>query len=232
MRPSGLEPPRGKLPTRPSTLRVYQFRHGRRGASIAPGALGRCPRPRAIGLATARRARARALGSNDRPPLHPSTGGASLRTHVRSRPQRTNSEPEQGAKRHGSDQAPARDLRLHPQVLGQVRLPADGARHRQGRGPRVLIDGARPPGQPREDRPAQARSIEAARDRAARPRRWWAPRWTACAGSSAPTACRCWARSPRARRCSPRRTSRTTCRCRRWRAAGTASTCCRSAANR
>jgi site-specific DNA recombinase len=34
VRPSGLEPPRGKLPTRPSTLRVYQFRHGRRGASI------------------------------------------------------------------------------------------------------------------------------------------------------------------------------------------------------
>jgi site-specific DNA recombinase len=30
VRPSGLEPPRGNLPTRPSTLRVYQFRHGRR----------------------------------------------------------------------------------------------------------------------------------------------------------------------------------------------------------
>ena len=29
MRSSGLEPPRGKLPTRPSTLRVYQFRHER-----------------------------------------------------------------------------------------------------------------------------------------------------------------------------------------------------------
>lgn len=37
MRPNGLEPSRGNLPTRPSTLRVYQFRHGRRGASIAPG---------------------------------------------------------------------------------------------------------------------------------------------------------------------------------------------------
>ena len=42
VRPSGLEPPRGNLPTRPSTLRVYQFRHGRRGASIAPG----CTAPR------------------------------------------------------------------------------------------------------------------------------------------------------------------------------------------
>ena len=40
-----------------------------------------------------------------------------------------------------------------------------------------------------------------------------APRWRACAGSCAPTACRCSARWPRARRCSRRRTSRTTCRC-------------------
>lgn len=30
MRPSGLEPPRTVKSTRPSTLRVYQFRHGRR----------------------------------------------------------------------------------------------------------------------------------------------------------------------------------------------------------
>ncbi len=37
VRPSGLEPPRTVKSTRPSTLRVYQFRHGRRGASIAPG---------------------------------------------------------------------------------------------------------------------------------------------------------------------------------------------------
>jgi hypothetical protein len=38
MRPSGLEPPPRLHRTRPSTLRVYQFRHGRRGASI-PGRL-------------------------------------------------------------------------------------------------------------------------------------------------------------------------------------------------
>lgn len=31
MRQSGLEPPRAKRPTRPSTLRVYQFRHWREG---------------------------------------------------------------------------------------------------------------------------------------------------------------------------------------------------------
>jgi site-specific DNA recombinase len=37
VRPSGLEPPPRLHRTRPSTLRVYQFRHGRRGASIASG---------------------------------------------------------------------------------------------------------------------------------------------------------------------------------------------------
>src|ERR1700719_3824648 len=69
MRPSGLEPPRGNLPTRPSTLRVYQFRHGRRGASIDPPPMLR------------RRRR--------EPGLHPSTPGATVRTHVRCRPQST-----------------------------------------------------------------------------------------------------------------------------------------------
>src|SRR5450631_2876114 len=64
MRPSGLEPPRGNFPTRPSTLRVYQFRHGRRGASIAPAV----PGPRRGGQGHA---------------LHPSSGGATVRTHVR-----------------------------------------------------------------------------------------------------------------------------------------------------
>jgi repressor LexA len=64
VRPSGLEPPRTVKSTRPSTLRVYQFRHGRRGASIAP-AFGL--RKGAIRLA----------------PLRPSTRLARLRTHVR-----------------------------------------------------------------------------------------------------------------------------------------------------
>ena len=36
MRSSGLEPPRGVSPTRPSTLRVYQFRHERRGREYSP----------------------------------------------------------------------------------------------------------------------------------------------------------------------------------------------------
>ena len=41
MRSSGLEPPRGILPTRPSTLRVYQFRHerGRGVGEYIPGHL-------------------------------------------------------------------------------------------------------------------------------------------------------------------------------------------------
>ena len=52
----------------------------------------------------------------------------------------------------------------------QVRLSADGARHRQGGRARVVLDGPRPPGQPREGRPAAARSLQAARDRDARPR--------------------------------------------------------------
>ena len=34
MRPSGLEPPRTVRSTRPSTLRVYQFRHGRRETRV------------------------------------------------------------------------------------------------------------------------------------------------------------------------------------------------------
>jgi hypothetical protein len=36
VRPSGLEPPRTVRSTRPSTLRVYQFRHGRRGREYSP----------------------------------------------------------------------------------------------------------------------------------------------------------------------------------------------------
>src|SRR5205823_9321117 len=34
----------------------------------------------------------------------------------------------------GSDQTPARDIRLHPQVLREVRLSAHGQGHRQSRG--------------------------------------------------------------------------------------------------
>src|SRR5580692_10860796 len=68
MRPSGLEPPRTVKSTRPSTLRVYQFRHGRRGASIAPAS----DQAQAVG----------ALRS-----LHPSMAGATVRTHVRCKSQ-------------------------------------------------------------------------------------------------------------------------------------------------
>jgi site-specific DNA recombinase len=55
VRPSGLEPPRGKLPTRPSTLRVYQFRHGRRAGEYSPGSSsGRCPQQGAVDLGNRR----------------------------------------------------------------------------------------------------------------------------------------------------------------------------------
>ena len=48
MRSSGLEPPRAVKPTRPSTLRVYQFRHERRGREYSPVTRrgGRCLRRR------------------------------------------------------------------------------------------------------------------------------------------------------------------------------------------
>jgi repressor LexA len=69
VRPSGLEPPRTVKSTRPSTLRVYQFRHGRRGASISPASPPR-------------------TGGIDRC-LYPSTADATVRTHVRRRPQST-----------------------------------------------------------------------------------------------------------------------------------------------
>ena len=50
----------------------------------------------------------------------------------------------------------------------RARLPADGARHRQGDRPHLVLDGARASRQPREARPAAARPDQAARDRAAR----------------------------------------------------------------
>jgi hypothetical protein len=45
MRPSGLEPPRTIQSTRPSTLRVYQFRHRRKGGEYSLHALCACIRP-------------------------------------------------------------------------------------------------------------------------------------------------------------------------------------------
>ena|GEM_PF-5537383 len=45
MRPRGLEPPRELSPTRPSTLRVYQFRHRRVGGQYSPGGMVLNARP-------------------------------------------------------------------------------------------------------------------------------------------------------------------------------------------
>ena len=92
----------------------------------------------------------------------------------------------------------------------QARLSADGARHRQGRRPGVVLDGPRAPREPREGRAAAARPVQAARDRAARPARSTARRER---GARRRRACRSSARSRPASRSSPRRTSRSTCRC-------------------
>ena len=143
MRRRGLEPPRDLHPTRPSTLRVYQFRHRRVGrGEYSRGTPGSrcCVRP---------------------------AGPLACRTHVRTQLDTT----ARGAAAHGPDEAPAGDLRLHQALLGRARVSADGARHRQGRRPGLVVDGARAPRQPREARPAAARPVEAAGDRAARPRR-------------------------------------------------------------
>src|SRR3954449_7754630 len=120
MRRRGLEPPRGNCPTRPSTLRVYQFRHRRvTGGSEHSGR---------VVAATA------TLIPSDAPATFPNTCSTEMRA----------AEGDPG----GSDQAPAGDLRLHQAVFGQARISADGARHRQGRGPGLVVDGARAPGQP------------------------------------------------------------------------------------
>jgi site-specific DNA recombinase len=136
VRPSGLEPPRTKRSTRPSTLRVYQFRHERRAAEYIPA-------------------------------LRPSTRPARVTNTCSSH---SIVEPNRERSKHGSDQAPAGDIRLHTQVLGQVRLSADRARHRQSGRLGLVLDGARPPVEPREDRPAAARPDQAEGDRAVRSR--------------------------------------------------------------
>src|SRR5215213_4042674 len=128
MRRRGLEPPRGNCPTRPSTLRVYQFRHRRVTGGDEHSERGP--------IATV------ALIPSEPPATFTNT--CSTETRV------AKGDP------GGSDQAPAGDLRLHQAVLGQARVSADGAGHRQGRGARLLLDGARAPRQPGEAGPAAA----------------------------------------------------------------------------
>ena len=77
VRPSGLEPPRTKWSTRPSTLRVYQFRHRRRVGEYSPAGV-----PESV-AGMQRRVRDARRG------LHPSTADATVRTSVRLRPQYT-----------------------------------------------------------------------------------------------------------------------------------------------
>ena len=133
--------------------------------------------------------------------LHPSEGGATLTNicSVQRQSSKRRSEP------CGPDQASEGDLRLHRQVRREVRVSADRARDRQGRRPALVLDGARAPREPREDRAAAPRPDQAAGDRAARRQ--------GEEGGPARSACRSSVRSPPVRRSWPRRTSRTTSRC-------------------
>ena len=102
----------------------------------------------------------------------------------------------------------------------EVKVSANRARHWQGRRSGVVLDGARPPREPRADRPAEARSDQASSDRASRPRDARGAR------DSCGLDCRSSVRSPPGSRCSRRRTSRSTSKHRRSPAAPRASTCC------
>src|ERR1700730_8628799 len=77
-----------------------------------------------------------------------------------------NVKPKRESSRHGSDQAPAGDIRVHPQVLREVRLSTHRARHRKSGRPGLVVDRARSSGEPREDRIAPPRPRETARERA------------------------------------------------------------------
>ena len=138
MRRRGLEPPRGNPPTRPSTLRVYQFRHRRRGgrsiARLLPSG-----RPRYLVE--------HMFGLSDQP------------------------DSRQGAATVDLTKRQQEIFDFIKRYSAELRLSAHRARHRQGRRPRLVVDGARAPREPREARAAAARSVQAARDRAARPRR-------------------------------------------------------------
>src|SRR3954454_19831898 len=95
------------------------------------------------------------------PASFPGTFPHSVRRPVTFTNTRSTNPASGGSARHGSDKAPAGDLRLHQALRGRARLPADGARHRQGRRPRVIVDGARPPGEPRAAGHDPPRSVQA-----------------------------------------------------------------------
>ena len=192
----------GLAPTAPSTLRVYQFRHGR--------------------AASGERSRAR-CGC-----FRPAPGTTVSNTCSYHPPSRSLIAVDIG-KELTKRQQEIYDFIT--QVLGEVRLPADGARHRQGGRPGLVLDGARAPRRTSRRRAccgatrrSRARS-SCSTARSARPR-------TRCARSCRRRGCRSSARSPPASRSSRRRTSRSTSRCRRSRAATRASTSCASAATR
>ena len=195
MRSSGLEPPRGKLPTRPSTLRVYQFRHERSGGEYSPGpAAGMGPRGREPPASRA---------SCVRP-------GAALQCEHMfvSAPANRNHRGRQDMDLTKRQQEIFDFIRNYSAKYGYpptvrdigkaVGLASSSTVH-------AHLANLEKIGLLRRDPPSRGRS-SCSTGRSAAP-------WTASAGWSAPKACRCSARWPPDSRSSPRRTSRNTCPC-------------------
>ena len=164
MRPGRLELPRPKRATRPSTLRVYQFRHRRLWEGEYSHDRGKLPLGMGISALPAR-----VTGWH----LKASARLATLFEHMFVQPViRIDRQPPTGRTRSRQMDL---DLTKRQQEIFdfikryavQVRLSADGARDRQGGRAGQLVDGARPPREPREVRAAAAQPDQAARDRAA-----------------------------------------------------------------
>src|SRR2546423_15620767 len=112
MRPSGLEPPPGLPRTRPSTLRVYQFRHRRSEGEYSRGTYtdrGACRRPQ-VALQCEHMFVAATI--------------------------------ERGVELTWTYQTPAEGLLLHPEVFGRGRLTRPPGGKWQKRGARRILHGA------------------------------------------------------------------------------------------
>ncbi len=146
MRLNGVEPSRPVRDTRPSTLRVYQFRHSRlRGATILDvwGFAGR------FWLRAVRAMRGTLANkcSNDFDTRQSPGRGVSVELDLTKRQKEI--------------------FDFIGKYAAKTGYPADGAGDRQSGRPALVLDRARAPRQPGEDRLAPTRPVEAAGDRAA-----------------------------------------------------------------